>query len=95
MHQGEVMSAQDTQLNILKHIKHTELDLRIVLMAKRFTIGKLITLSPGAILMFDKTDNDKAELYVNERHIATGKVVQVDEHYGLQITNFPEAPSSS
>ena len=79
---------QENQVQILKTIKETELDTKIVLMEREFTIGKLMSLIPGAILMFDGSAGESADLCVNGRKVATGEVVQVNENYGLRVTEL-------
>lgn len=79
------------QLRILENIKSTELDLKIVLMHRKFPIQNLMQLSHGAILMFDTPASQNAILHVNDKKVAIGEVVQVNEHYGLRITEHLES----
>lgn len=84
----------DSQVEILKNIKHTELDIRIVLMSNTYSIGQVTNLAPGAILMFDTHHTTPPKVFVNERQLANADVVQVDEHYGVRIKEFTPAPEN-
>ncbi len=70
---------------ILSHIKGTALDVSIVLRTKRCTIGELVKLTPGSVLMFDGPANNKGYLTINGQRLATGKIVQSAEMYALQV----------
>lgn len=75
----------NSQVQILKSIKDTELELKIVLMGKKFEIGELLNLGPGGVLMFDVPATTPAKLAVNSKTFATGTVVETGERYGLQV----------
>lgn len=80
------------QLQILQSIKSTELDIKIVLMHKKFSIESLMQLGQGSILMFDTSASQEGALYVNDKEVAIGDVVQVNENYGLRVTRHCGAP---
>lgn len=75
----------NSQVHILKSIKDTELELKIVLNSKKFEIGELLNLGPGGVLMFDAPATEPAKLAVNDKTFATGTVVESGERYGLKV----------
>lgn len=81
----ESNSQTKDQINILESIKGAQLDLRVMLVEKAFSIGELSHLSPGSVLLFDQEAGAPAELTVNGKRFAEGTVVKTNEHYGLKI----------
>lgn len=51
-------------------------------------IGEILTLGPGAIIEVGHLVDEPVELLVNEKLIARGEVVVVDEKFGLRITEI-------
>ncbi len=82
-----------SQIRILKSIKGTQLPISIVLMQQSFSVGQLMALCPGGILMFNRLADSPAQLQVNGQVFAEGEVVQVGEHYGLQMKQIAQDPA--
>jgi flagellar motor switch protein FliN/FliY len=51
-------------------------------------ISEILSLGPGSIVDVGHMVDDPIELYVNDRLIARGEVVVVDEKFGLRITHI-------
>lgn len=51
-------------------------------------IGEVLTLGPGSIIEVGKLVDEPVELLVNDKLIARGDVVVVDEKFGLRITEI-------
>lgn len=49
-------------------------------------IGEILNLGPGSIIEIDKLVDEPVELLINNKLIARGDVVVVDEKFGLRIT---------
>ncbi len=81
----EVSEACESQVRILKSLRDTELEISVVLMERFFSIGQLMALSPGSVLPFDCPTSQPAHLAVNGKAFAEGKVVQINEYYGLEV----------
>jgi flagellar motor switch/type III secretory pathway protein FliN len=60
----------------------------VTLAEKRQPLGRIIELSPGAILQFDKSCEEMLELFVGDRPIACGEAVKVGDKFGLRITSI-------
>jgi flagellar motor switch protein FliN len=60
----------------------------VTLAEKRQPLGRIIELSPGAILQFDKSCEEMLELAVGDRTIACGEAVKVGDKFGLRITSI-------
>ena len=61
---------------------------RVTLAEKRQPLGRIIELSPGAILQFDKSCEEMLDLFVGDRPIACGEAVKVGDKFGLRITSI-------
>jgi flagellar motor switch/type III secretory pathway protein FliN len=60
----------------------------VTLAQKRQPLGRVIELSPGAILQFDKSCEEMLELFVGDRQIACGEAVKVGDKFGLRVTSI-------
>jgi flagellar motor switch protein FliN len=50
------------------------------------TIRELLKLAPGSIVEFDRPAGDPLDVLVNDRLVAHGEVVMVNERYGVRFT---------
>jgi flagellar motor switch protein FliN/FliY len=51
-------------------------------------IRDVLQLGPGSIIELDKTVGEPVDLLVNERLIARGEVVVIDDSFGVRITEI-------
>ncbi len=67
------------------------LDIPLVLSAQlgntRILIKDLLQLGPGSIVELDKLAGEPLEVLVNERLVARGEVVMVNEKFGIRLTD--------
>lgn len=49
---------------------------------------EVLELAPGSIVQLNQHANDPVGLYVNEKLVAYGEVVVVDENFGIKITQL-------
>jgi len=59
-----------------------------VLGNSRMPIGDLLKLAPGAILELDRKVGEAIDILVNNRLVARGEVVLVDERLGVTMTEI-------
>lgn len=75
---------QDVNLNRI-------LDIPLMLSAQlgstRMLIKDLLQLGPGSIVELDKLAGEPLEVLVNERLVARGEVVMVNEKFGIRLTD--------
>lgn len=66
-------------------------DIPLVLSAQlgntRMLIKDLLQLGPGSIVELDKLAGEPLEVLVNERLVARGEVVMVNEKFGIRLTD--------
>ena len=80
----QLTGAQDPNLDRI-------LDIPLVLSAQlgntRMLIKDLLQLGPGSIVELDKLAGEPLEVLVNERLVARGEVVMVNEKFGIRLTD--------
>src|SRR5712691_871080 len=59
-----------------------------VLGRARMEVGELLKLGPGAVLELDRKVGEAIDIYVNNRLIARGEVVLVEDKLGVTMTEI-------
>ena len=59
-----------------------------VLGRTRIEVGELLRLQPGAVLELDRRVGEAIDIYVNNRLVARGEVVLVEEKLGVTMTEI-------
>jgi flagellar motor switch protein FliN/FliY len=62
-----------------------------VLGRARMDVGDLLKLGPGTVLELDRKVGEAIDIYVNNRLVARGEVVVVDERLGVTMTEIVKA----
>ena len=57
----------------------------------RMQIQEILKLAPGSVIELDRSAGDPVELFINERPIARGEVVVIDENFGVRLTSIVTA----
>ena len=65
-----------------------------VLGRTRMDIGDLLKLKPGAVLELDRKVGEAIDIYINNRLVARGEVVLVEEKLGVTMTEMIKAERS-
>jgi flagellar motor switch protein FliN len=60
----------------------------VTLARKRQALSRILELSPGSIIQFDKPCEDMLELMIGNRPVAVGEAVKVGDKFGLRITSI-------
>lgn len=68
------------------------LDVRVRLSVQlgraQLSIREVLGLGPGSVVELDKPANEPVDILVNERLIAHGEVVVVDENFGVRVLDI-------
>jgi len=64
------------------------LDVTIELGRSEMSIRKVLELGPGAIVELDRKASEPVDLLVNDKVVARGEVVVVDEFFGIRIVSL-------
>jgi flagellar motor switch protein FliN len=67
---------------------HVPLRLSVVLGSCTMPIAELLKLGAGSIVELDRAVAQPVDLLVNDRPIARGEIVAIDESFGLRITEL-------
>ncbi len=65
-----------------------------VLGRARMDVGDLLKLGPGTVLELDRRVGEAIDIYVNNRLVARGEVVLVEEKLGVTMTEIIKAERS-
>jgi flagellar motor switch protein FliN/FliY len=69
-------------------LMHVPLHLTVELGSAKMSVAEILKLGTGSIVELDRAANAPVELLVNDRPIARGEIVAVDENFGLRITEL-------
>ena len=72
----------------LELIMDIEVPISVELGRTEMPIGEVLELGPGSIVELHKMASEPVDLLVNNKLIARGEVVVVDENFGIRITEI-------
>ncbi len=72
----------------LNAVHDTEVVLSVELGKTTMPIHQLLKLGRGAIVELDRTTREACDIYVNDRLIARGEVVIVEDRIGVTLTDI-------
>ncbi|HEU5140237.1 MAG TPA: flagellar motor switch phosphatase FliY [Bacillales bacterium] len=81
---GDVQS-ETKNLNMLFDIP---LQVTVELGRTQRTVKDILRLSPGSVIELDKLAGEPVDIYVNNKMIAKGEVVVIDENFGVRVTEI-------
>lgn len=59
----------------------------------RMKLAQILELQHGSVVELDRLAGDPVDIFVNDRMVAHGEVVVVDDKFGVRITNMVSANS--
>ena len=80
-----VSDKEKERLELLLDIK---LDVSIELGRTRMLLRDILELGPGSVIELDKMAGETVDLLINNKKLAQGEVVVVDENFGVRITHL-------
>ncbi|MUT66363.1 flagellar motor switch phosphatase FliY [Paenibacillus sp. NEAU-GSW1] len=83
--QAPFVQADDTNLNLLLDIP---LKVTVELGRTQKQIKDILELSQGSIIELDKLAGEPVDILVNNKLIAKGEVVVIDENFGVRVTDI-------
>jgi flagellar motor switch protein FliN len=83
-------SASSNSENKIEMLLEVELDVTIELGRKKMSIQEVLQLGKGSIIELAKLAGEPVDIYVNQKQLAKGEVVVVDENFAIRITNLIE-----
>lgn len=70
----------------IEFLYDVELELAVVLGRTRMLIRELLALSTGSVVELSKMAGESLDIVVNEKVIARGEAVVVNEKFGVRLT---------
>lgn len=77
--------SESNNLNMLLDIP---LQVTVELGRTKRNVKEILEMSSGSIIELDKLAGEPVDILVNNRHIAKGEVVVIDENFGVRITDI-------
>ena len=87
-----VMSAEDSRLartdfSRLKMILDVPLKVSVELGRTKMLVNDLLQLGQGSVIELDKIAGEPMEILINDKLVAMGEVVVVNERFGVRLTD--------
>jgi len=82
---GEAPTADKANIDFILDIP---LQISVELGRRRMLISDLLKLGQGSVIELTKTAGETLDVLANDRLIARGEVVVVDEKYGIRLTEI-------
>ena len=87
------MDAKETPPPNLEMLLDVRVKLTIELGSCQMALREVLQLAPGSVVKLDQAAQQAVQLYANQKQIARGEVVVVNDCYGVKITElFGGAP---
>jgi flagellar motor switch protein FliN/FliY len=64
------------------------LEVSVELGRTRMSIQELLSLAPGAVIELDKVAGEPLDILINDRLVARGEAVVVNDKFGVRITDI-------
>jgi flagellar motor switch protein FliN/FliY len=91
---GFAMSEEESTSRVaadLEAVFDVPVQVSAVLGRARMEVGDLLKLGPGAVLELDRKVGEAIDIYVNNRLVARGEVVLVEDKLGVTMTEIIKA----
>ena len=89
------MSTSAENLPTLEFLLDVPIKLTVELGSCQISMRDLLQLNVGSVVQLDKSANASVDLYVNQKLVARGEVVVVEENFGIKITEIVGKPGAS
>jgi flagellar motor switch protein FliN/FliY len=76
----------------LERLMHVPLAVTAELGSATMVVRDVLALGAGSIVVLDRAAAGPVDLRVNERLVARGEIVAVDDRFGVRITELLEQP---
>lgn len=81
--------------NDLEPVYDVPVNVQAVLGKSQLEVSQLLKLGPGAIVELDRKVGEAIDIYVNDRLVARGEVVLVEDHLGITMTEIIKSEHSA
>ena len=88
---GKTKTAESIGGASIEPVYDVPVSVRAVLGKSGLEVNQLLNLEPGAVIELDRKVGEPIDIYVNNRLVARGEVVIVDDHLGVTMTEIIKA----
>jgi len=85
---GARSKALPSELDLLADVN---LNVKIELGRTRMLVEDVLRLNEGSVVELDKLAGDPVDVFVNERHVARGEVLVVNDNFCIRISEILDA----
>lgn len=82
------MSSPQESPHNLEVLFDIPVQLSVELGSCQLPMKEVLQLAVGSVVQLDKEAEAPVDLYVNEKLVARGEVVVVDDHFGIKVTEI-------
>lgn len=86
--EGEKGGGTSKEVSSLDFILDIPLEISVELGRSRMLISELLQLGQGSVIELNKLAGEPLEIFVNQKLIARGEVVVVNEKFGIKMTDI-------
>lgn len=87
------MSTTAENMPSLEFLLDVPVKLTVELGSCQISMRDLLQLNVGSVVQLDKSANASVDLYINQKLVARGEVVVVEENFGIKVTEIMAKPS--
>ena len=84
----EPIQLQQSEARNLEMLLDIPLQVTVQLGKTKRTVKEILELSSGSIIELDKLAGEPVDIHINDRLIAQGEVVVIDENFGVRVTDI-------
>ena len=70
----------------IEMLRDVYLQVKVVLGRSRMFVNEVLRFSPGSVVELDKLTGDPLDVFVNDRLVARGEVLVINENFAIRIT---------
>ena len=74
----------------ISRVASVEVKLTAELGKTKLSLRDVIEYDSGSVIMLDKTEDEPVNIYVNDILIAKGKIVAIEDTYGIKIVEITD-----
>jgi flagellar motor switch protein FliN/FliY len=83
---------QEAQVSGIDLLNDVNLDVRIELGRSRMLVEDVLRLVEGSVVELDKLAGDPVDVYVNERLVARGEVLVLNDNFCVRVNDIVQTP---
>ena len=84
----DIAGISDKERERLALLLDIKLDVSIELGRTKMLLRDILELGPGSVIELDKMAGETVDMLINDKKLAKGEVVVVDENFGVRITHL-------